>query len=104
MYNLYGKNMTVFGYDLNKLSSRLNGLLLALKACVGWSCTHPWETLHPQGNVHNLKQAMDPRYDDFYLFQQHQVTFSECGQYYIPSLEGVLHPAIFSLEPGPGMA
>ena len=90
--NLYGRNGTVSGYDITKLSARLDALILTLKACKGSVCVRPWETLHPQGNVHDLADAMDPEYDDFYLEQQLKVTFSACEQGYIIAAEGAMAP------------
>ena len=90
--NLYGRNGTVSGYDITKLSARLDALILTLKACKGSVCVRPWETLHPQGNVHNLADAMNPEYDDFYLEQQLKVTFSACEQGYIIAAEGAMAP------------
>jgi N-acetylglucosamine-6-sulfatase len=92
MTNLYGTPGKIAGWSIPKLTARLNGLLLTLKACKGKVCTRPWEKLHPQGNVKNLRQAMHARYDDFYEEQQHLVTFSECALGQILEYEGALEP------------
>ncbi len=82
----------VFGFDINKLVPRVDALLLTLKACEAETCTRPWDTLHPTGNVQNLKDAMHKRYDDFYVEKQKKVTFSGCAKGYLPWLEGALEP------------
>ena len=96
MNNLYSEvsnlETFVFGFRIDKLVSRVDALLLTLKACEGEVCTRPWETLHPKGNVRNLKDAMNPRFDNFYMERQKKVTFSECANGYLPWLEGALEP------------
>lgn len=49
-----------------RLTSRLNGLMLLLKTCIGQSCRRPWSVLHPGENVNTLSEAMSPRYDLYY--------------------------------------
>lgn len=46
----------------------------------------------------NLKDAMDKKYDAFYLEHQHQVTFSECLLGQILSAEGALEPVVWQPE------
>lgn len=96
--NLHNTNGTVNSWPIHKLASRLNGLLLTLKRCKGRACTRPWEKLHPEGNVKNLKDALDKKYDTFYLEHQHQVTFSECVLGQILSVEGALEPVVWQPE------
>lgn len=95
MKNLYGTNGTIAGWGITSLTARLNGLLLTLKACKGTVCTRPWNTLHPQGDVQNLRDAMNPVYDEFYENQQHAVTFSECALGQILAVEGALEPIAY---------
>ncbi|KAI0151026.1 arylsulfatase precursor [Pestalotiopsis sp. NC0098] len=95
MKSLYGTNGTIAGWGITSLTARLNGLLLTLKACKGTVCTRPWNTLHPQGDVQNLRDAMNPVYDDFYENQQHAVTFSECALGQILAVEGALEPIAY---------
>ncbi|KAK9786197.1 putative Arylsulfatase [Seiridium cardinale] len=76
--NIYDKARNISGYRGEKLMARLDALLLTLKGCKGRIRARPWETLHPQGNVANLAQALDSEYDQFYLEQQVKVSFSEC--------------------------
>ena len=99
MNNLYSEidstDTYVFGYRIDKLVSRVDALMLTVKACSGQVCTKPWQTLHPKGNVRNLKDAMAARYDKFYMKQQKKVTFSECAMGYLPWVEGALEPIPF---------
>lgn len=90
----------VFGFDIEKLVSRVDALLLTLKACEGEVCIRPWETLHPTGNVKNLKDAMNPRYDDFYIEKQKKVTFTGCALGYLPYLEGAMEPIPYKGKDG----
>ncbi|KAK5171835.1 uncharacterized protein LTR77_003471 [Saxophila tyrrhenica] len=82
--------LEVSGYDINRLVSRIDALLLTLKACVGSTCTRPWGALHPKGDVKNLKDAMHKHFDHFYMGKQKKVTFSGCADGYLPWLEGPL--------------
>lgn len=96
---MYGSsNETINGWSTASLSSRLNGLLLTLKRCKGRTCTRPWEKLHPDGTVKNLKDAMDSRYDVFYQKHQHPVSFSECALGQVLSAEGALEPVQWRQE------
>lgn len=57
-----------------RLTTRLNGLLLLLKTCVGESCRRPWSVLQPGSGdagdggdrVTTLADALHPRYDAYY--------------------------------------
>lgn len=86
------------GWAIDKLISRLNGLLLTLKRCKGRVCTRPWEKLHPDGKVRNLQEALHEQYDEFYINHQHPVTFSECALGQVWSVEGALEPVV--AQPG----
>lgn len=92
MNNLYDTNGTVNGWDIDELTARIDALLLTLKGCKGQVCTRPWETLHPQGDVHSLSQAMHHQFDNFYTEQQLKVTFDDCLKGYLPEFEGALAP------------
>ncbi|KAH8678465.1 arylsulfatase precursor [Xylariales sp. PMI_506] len=92
MINLYGRSANISGWDADQLTARVDALLLTLKTCKGRVCTHPWETLHPQGDVHDLRDAMNSTYDEFYTQQQSKVTFSACKMGYLPAYEGALAP------------
>lgn len=78
---------SLLNHPLSKLVPRLDALQLVLKSCKGDSCRDPWRTLHPQGNVHSLPEALNPQYDDFYNSQP-KVKFSECKRGYIIEAEG----------------
>lgn len=95
--NLFGAttNISISGYNKEKLTARLDALLLTLKGCKGRVCTRPWETLHPLGDVSSLADAMDSEYDDFYVNQQLKVTFSECFAGYLTQYEGALEPLAY---------
>lgn len=95
MHNIYGTNSTINGWVLPQLETRIDALLLTLKACKGVVCTRPWETLHPQGDVHSLRDAMDPKFDVFYA-NELKVTYTECMLGYLPQYEGALSPIPYS--------
>lgn len=95
MENIYGTPAPTFGWDTAKLTARIDALLLTLKSCKGRVCRQPWETLHPQGGVHNLRDAMAAQYDHFYLLEQAKVAFSACMPGYLPAFEGPLGPVKF---------
>ncbi|KAF3025113.1 hypothetical protein E8E14_014624 [Neopestalotiopsis sp. 37M] len=92
MNNIYDGGTSIHGWSIARLVSRLDALLLTLKACKGKVCTRPWETLHPQDDVHNLADAMNARFDEFYIEKQAKVTFSACMLGYLPAYEGALEP------------
>jgi len=92
MENLWGtnstiSNSTISGFGLSLLQDRLDALVMVLKTCKGEVCVKPWETLHPAGDVHTLKEAMSSLYDDFYASQP-KVSFSDCALGYFPNVEG----------------
>ena len=96
MHNLY-KNYTYQPnepsnasdpFPINRLESRLDALLLVLKACKADTCTKPWAALHPGGGVSSLPDAMDPKYDEFYEEKQHRVSYDYCSQGYLVAAEG----------------
>ncbi|KAJ0268250.1 hypothetical protein COL940_013569 [Colletotrichum noveboracense] len=65
-HELYDLNSTsLLGLSIEKIVSRLDSLLLVTKSCKGSVCTHPWRSLHPQGNVDTLRDALSPRFDSF---------------------------------------
>ena len=70
------------------LLSRLDALLVVLKTCKARQCTHPWESLHPEGGVQTLKEALDPRFDAFYK-SQGRVVWERCEEAYVREREGV---------------
>lgn len=78
----------LLGHSLDQVASRLDALLLVLKSCQGGTCTQPWRALHPDGNVENMRDALSPRFDDFYVEQQKKVAYSRCEYGYIEDAEG----------------
>ncbi|KAI4636773.1 hypothetical protein J4E93_010998 [Alternaria ventricosa] len=89
---------SISSYPILPLTARLDALLLTLKRCKGRVCTRPWEKLHPEGNVRNLKDAMHERYDVFYLEKQKKVSFDECALGQILEVEGPLEPVSWREE------
>lgn len=68
--------------DAARLASRLNGLMLLLKTCVGDACRAPWSVLHPgDGSVRSLADALDPRHDLLYASLP-SVRFEGCADHY----------------------
>lgn len=47
-------------------SCRLDAILSALSQAVGRKQLDPWSTIHPDGSVKSLKEALDSKHDDFY--------------------------------------
>jgi N-acetylglucosamine-6-sulfatase len=84
---------------LEHLITRLDSLLMILKTCKGRQCTHPWESIHPQGVVHSLKRALDPSYNAFYSAQT-RVHFDKCERGYLSESEGPMWNAsrAYSME------
>lgn len=74
--------------SIKHILARLDSLLVVLKTCKGRQCTHPWEVLHPKGDVRDLHAALNTEYDDFYLLEQERVYFSKCEKGYIAESEG----------------
>lgn len=67
---------------------RLDALLFVLKSCKGRACVKPWETLHPAGNVLNLHDALQVKFDEYYSKQVDRISFDRCEQGYILDAEG----------------
>ena len=75
---------------LKHLIPRLDALLMVLKTCEGRQCTHPWEYLHPKGDVLDLHDALHRTYDEFYEEQMQRVEYGKCEKGYILESEGTL--------------
>jgi N-acetylglucosamine-6-sulfatase len=96
LYNLYDiQGARVYDWDSQRLQQRLDTLLLTLKRCSGKVCTRPWEYLHPQGNVDNLRDAMASCFDAFYEAQP-KVSFSGCALGQLLEFEGPLGPDVYA--------
>ena len=78
----------ILGLPIAQVLHRLDSLLLILKSCKGRECTHPWETLHPAGNVRTLREALHHRFDDYYKTQVERVRYDRCEGGYIIDAEG----------------
>lgn len=65
------------GYDTTRLIQRVDALLMVLKSCKGASCTKPWQELHPNGQVKNLRDAMSSDFDEKYE-KIRNVKFNKC--------------------------
>lgn len=81
------KVSTLFGYSIEKVVQRLDALLMVQKSCKGETCREPWRSLHPDGSVQSLRDAMVGRYDGFYEGQV-KVQWDYCHNGYVPEAEG----------------
>lgn len=62
--------------DVQRVASRLNALLMVMKSCEAETCRDPWSVIQPPQKpsasggssraVNNLKDSLDPAYDDFF--------------------------------------
>ncbi|KAI1092286.1 Arylsulphatase [Rostrohypoxylon terebratum] len=84
------KSTLAAGHAPQKIAARLDALLLVLKTCSGKRCQHPWSSLHPDGTVRSLADALAPRYDAFYVDNQEvaSVKYAYCANGFIPEAEG----------------
>lgn len=99
MHNLYYDDAKyLFGYPIGKVLTRLNGLMMVLKSCKGKDCIYPWNVIHPQDDVSTIREAMDPKFDDFYEDEMPQVSYDHCTQGYYVELEGPQIPAVFGMS------
>ena len=80
---------------LSNLQTRLDTLLRVLKDCKGPSCINPWKTIHPNGKVNGLVDALDSQYDGEY---KTEMKFEECTGGYLPLLEGPKFTGLPSME------
>ncbi|KAH8890454.1 Arylsulphatase [Thozetella sp. PMI_491] len=75
------------GSQLGLVIARLDALLMVMKSCKGQTCVQPWKSLHPAGDVHSLREALDSHFDEFYR-DQIRVSFGRCEPGYIIEAEG----------------
>jgi len=80
--------LKVAGLPIAKVVARIDSLLLVLKSCKSQTCREPWQTLHPDGDVLTLEDALAPRFDHFYEVEQRKVEYSFCSNGYIVDAEG----------------
>ncbi|CAH0028530.1 unnamed protein product [Clonostachys rhizophaga] len=78
---------TILGFPLHKVIPRLDALLLVLKSCKGSTCSLPWKSLHPEGDVTSLREALSPVFDQFYETQA-RVEWSWCNLGHVVAAEG----------------
>ncbi|KAJ3137228.1 hypothetical protein HK100_000736 [Physocladia obscura] len=74
------------------LINRLDALLVALKDCIGSQCSHPWNSLHLDGDVKNLGEALNSKFDEFYQ-STGRLEIKECLRGFYPENESV-RPAL----------
>lgn len=79
---------TLLDFSIGKVVARLDSLLFVLKSCKGRACVRPWEVLHPDGDVRNLREALSSEFDTFYEQEQQRVAYSRCELGYIVDAEG----------------
>ena len=86
--------LTIANRPLSQVVARLDALMMVVKSCKGYVCTHPWSYLHPTGAVVTLDEALNPYFDDFYG-KQPKVQFEACALGYLKNLEGPLVANVF---------
>lgn len=70
---------------------------MVLKSCKEASCYDPWRSLHPNGDVDSLADALNTKYDTFYN-NQTKVEFERCARGYIVDAEGPQDFNVFDPE------
>ncbi|KAL7938806.1 alkaline-phosphatase-like protein [Trichoderma chlorosporum] len=88
-------------WPLKNVVDRLDALMMVLKSCKQQSCSHPWKSLHPSGDVQNFYDALSAGYDEFYS-EQVKVSFTSCEGGYIVESEGP--QSFYTYQPGEGYA
>ncbi|KAI1260494.1 Arylsulphatase [Xylariaceae sp. FL1019] len=87
---------------ISSISARLDALLFVLKSCSGVSCRFPWLSLHPEGDVSSLVDALDPKFDHFYEEEMVRVYFAYCANGLVPSAEGPVWRELEEAKKGMG--
>ncbi|KAH6980216.1 hypothetical protein EDB82DRAFT_539848 [Fusarium venenatum] len=93
----YNSTARVYNRPLVNFVSRLDSLMMVMKSCKGKTCQNPWSILHPGGDVRSLEDALDKKYDDFYLdsARSNFVRSSMCANGYIVAIEGPQNPLVY---------
>lgn len=78
---------TVNNTDYTPLATRLDALLLVLRRCSGSACLSPWSSIFPNGEVHDLSEALSAEYDD-YFEELEKFEYEECKIGFFEELEG----------------
>jgi len=75
---------TLASFPIPELLKRIDTTLLVLKSCKGTDipCYKPWAQLHPNGEVKNLRDVMQDRWDNKYhkLYEDYKVRFTKCNK------------------------
>ncbi|KAK2732333.1 hypothetical protein FQN57_002949 [Myotisia sp. PD_48] len=85
----------IAGRPYQQIVNRLDTLLMILKSCKTNECIEPWRTLHPDGKVLTLLDALRSEYDTFYA-EQPRVSFTSCELGYFPAAEGPQNANIYN--------
>lgn len=75
------------GQSIDAITDRLDALMMVLKSCREQACYDPWRSLHPDGRVRSLADALSVEYDEFYRGQT-KVQFDYCSRGYLLDAEG----------------
>lgn len=81
------EDFNIAGRPFSQIHDRIDSLLMVLKSCKGETCRSPWDTLHPDDAVGSIKDALRPKFDDFYK-EQPKIGFSSCQLGYLKDEEG----------------
>lgn len=106
MKNLYstdpvdGDETVFFGRPVSQVLTRFDALTLVLKTCKSEGCVKPWKLLHPAGDVRILKDAIDPKFDDFYENDVPKVKYDHCSQGFFLEFEGTIYNQSVAFIPG----
>lgn len=102
LYNLTADPYELYPISANssaeaaRLTTRMNGLMLLLKSCIGQGCRAPWTVLHPEGTVKSLAEALHPQFDAFYAALP-SVAFDVCATEYLLANEYPFFRSNFSV-------
>ncbi|KAG5763455.1 hypothetical protein H9Q72_008445 [Fusarium xylarioides] len=90
-------NVKINKKPLVSIVSRLDALMMVMKSCKGETCIKPWKVLHPDGDVNSLKDALNSKYDSFYLqaAEKNSVSFDMCMPGYVVTAEGPQDPSTY---------
>lgn len=86
--NTMTTSSTIMGRSVANVAARLDALLFVTKTCKGITCIRPWASLHPQGDVQTLEDALSPRFDVFYEKTISRVSYSYCALGFLKDAEG----------------
>ncbi|CAH0046832.1 unnamed protein product [Clonostachys solani] len=92
-----GNKFTLFDQNVDVISNRLDALLMVLKSCKEDSCRDPWRSLHPDGKVSNLSDALRAEFDSFYK-DQPKIAFDYCANGLLMSAEGPQNYTAFGAD------